>query len=339
MIARRAWCAGGVLALLLTACASRSDAPKETALPTPASNEAQATADPVGGPRRGGCPSPADLTLVIDQRLLDDHAPSTPLLVEHAFDDGGPKGLLPEGKLRRSLGDDEAKALGVPVGTGPVWVLGDAKRPPCRLEAGRRSVVVGDDPWETTPLVVVELTGSCAIDHLDLGRLAVRRPDEPSRCTLGSPGTVAAPLAESPAAPAEARAAFDPFACRKPRCDLRTIVEGFEGPGGRKIEWSVATRVWVDPTTDECHWQRDDFMASLVRDGPSAPVTLLESEGLDEVLLEGDVVVGFVDRNVERFDAYAWPPGKPPVRVATKQSFWAHDEDREIHSLGAYCGP
>jgi hypothetical protein len=332
-----------LLALLLSACVSACAAgpsgPDATAPPAPAGADAKAHAEAAADPARaGGCPAPADLVMVIDQQLFDESLPSALVIVEHAFDDGGPKGLLPPGTKRRALGEHEARKLGLPVSAGPVWVLADEKRGPCRLEAAERFVVVGDDPWETTPLVVTGTTGTCASERGDFGRLAVRRDAEPVRCTVALPKGVDQPIVESDAAPPEARSGFDPSTCRKPSCDLRTGVAGFAS-SGRRLEWSVATHVLVDPATDECHWLSNDFMALLVQDGPRSRVTRIKTEGLDEILLEDGAIVGFIDRNTERYDAYTWPRGGEPAKVATKQFFWAHEEDREVLTLGPYCGP
>lgn len=86
-------------------------------------------------------------------------------------------------------------------------------------------------------------------------------------------------------------------------------------------------------------------MALLTRDG-AGPIVAVGADddadspfGLDDVLVDGDTIVAFVDRAPRRIHVWEWPRGSAPHLAATREVRWAHDEEREHQSLAEACEP
>jgi hypothetical protein len=224
----------------------------------------------------------------------------------------------------------------------PVWLLADAERPLCRLAPRAVRELVGSEPWEETPLRVLELAGSCDVGGRR-GRLAVQQVEEPQGCVVDMPRAIQAPLASTPGAPAEIAEAFAGRGCGV-GCEARSHVVGVAS-GRRRLEWSVSTHVHPAPSRTECTWESVDLMSLLARDG-DGPIVAVGSEseidapfGLDEVVLDGETIVALVDRDPRRLHVWEWPLGAAPRLATTREIRWAHDEEREHQSLTEACEP
>jgi hypothetical protein len=323
-----------LVGLVALGCTAPSPGSIDTELPS--APVATTVADDAVAAAPAGCPTAERIGIVSDMARVFDEKGAFLVFASVTPDLDAEKLGLTKDATRRELTRDQVRALGVRASDDPVWVMADEKRQACRLTPRRRFVLIGPEPWEWRPLVVTQLEGTCDIKGID-GRLAVQQSTEPTECRLlrGNDGDPR--LVRDPGAPAALRDAFGGQAC-KPPCDHRTDATGFTGPDGRRIEWSVAAHVHKKPGADECHWEHEDFMGLLVKDR-EGPVREVEAHGFDEVLVEGNAIVAFVDRSIDGFDLWAWPVGTEPKKVQTVQHHWAHEEDNEYLALSPYCGP
>lgn len=288
-----------------------------------------------GGP--DGCPPAERLAVVSDLRA--SFSQEGPTLVLHdvraAAAHAAPS--LGGSETARRIDDAEASFYGVDTSDAPVWVLADGDLPACELHPRGHFLIEGVDPWEKVSLPVTLLEGAC-----DLGarraRLAVKRATAPAECTIERAGAVAEPLIKERLAPAALRDAYAGVACEPP-CEVRSKVDGFLGPDGRRLEWNVVSHVHAQAGVDECAWAHEDFMALLSREPDGLILEHATAYGLDDVLVERGRVVAFVDRGTSTLDVWDWQPRAQPSVARTVQFGWTHEEDGEIASLAPYCGP
>ncbi|MFO0554659.1 MAG: hypothetical protein U0271_40150 [Polyangiaceae bacterium] len=259
-----------------------------------------------------------------------------------------PRVELREDELQRDISEARARELGAGPNSGWIWVLPEEPqgkspgKPGCRLEPRSRALVQGPEPWQKFPILVTVLAGEC---ELDAGRLAARTGNAPAadidrwrQCSVAHASSKPeGTLALDERAPASLRDGFAPSNCAAPDCELRTAFSAFAARE-RRLEWSVATRIFPRPGTNECDWIHQDFTGLLAEDRGSGLV-MLESWGLDDVLLAAGDIVGFTDRGIDEIELWRWPLGSPPVSTGKVRFGWAHEEDFEQQSLSAYCGP
>ena len=282
-----------------------------------------------------GCPPAESLGVVSDQRA--SFGRSVPVLVLHDVNASRAHAppALADAEHARPLTDADARELGVDVSDAPVWLLADGASPSCALRPRGRFVITGVDLWERTPLVVTELEGDCVLGAR--GRLAVQQAVRPSECLVEHPGPTKGPLVKDPLAPRALYDAYSQAACEPP-CDLRSTVDSYVGPDGRRLEWTVITHVHQQPGVDECSWLREDFMGLLSRE-PGGLVLEHTAYGLDDILVERGQVVGFVDRDNSTLELWDWRSLAQPEVKRTIEFGWTHEEDGEVLSLAPYCGP
>jgi len=294
------------------------------------------SADPLGpapDPAAAGCPASADLGMVVD--IAPYFNDKRPTLVWVGAQPAGLAASEVEHATRRQLKPEER--LADPASGLPVWVLGDAAQPPCKLSQGAPILITGSEPWERYPIVATELIGTCDLSRR--GRIATRQAKAPTDCQLVEPSAVDGPaLVDSMAAPAELRAAFNAASCTAP-CSFSRKISGGTSPTGQRLEWSAAAHVHVTPGEDNpCAWPHEDYLSLLAQDRDGV-VSQHESLGLSELMLERGRIVGFLDRNLSYVDVWSWPSASAPKLERSITFSWSHEEDSEELALSPYCGP
>jgi hypothetical protein len=319
--------------LALAGCSDRSATSATATIPLPSTgNEPPADATLSGG----ACPAVEHIGLVTDMADVLDS--KTPVLIFHgvAPDIEASKAGLSETRRLRELEEKEARELGARTSPDPVWVLADDARTGCQLRPRRYIVYRGKDAWEHKPLIGVELAGDCDVEK-SVGRLATQQKTEPAACRVRKPTQSDKALVDDAKAPAPLREAFAGRGCSPP-CELRKRATGLASTDGRRVEWDVAAHVHKQAGVAECSWQHDDFHALLAREADGR-IFELKTNGLDEVLVGGDSITAFVDRNIHRLEVWSWPRNAAPTKHGEIQYRWAHEEDYDHQLLSPYCGP